>query len=128
MSYNPKSLKNLKPYKKGEFSKSRQVGRKMGSVNRKTLVKQLMESELDPSQLLGETALRIGERAKGKTVYEAILMSLVNGALNLDVKSANALLKLIDKIDTEESRKPAWETDNRIEIEIVNPPEDWGDI
>ena len=123
MPYNPKSLENLKPYRKGESSEFRQVGRKRGSINRKTLVKQLMESKLDSNQLLGKTAIELGNKAKGKTVYEAILISLVNGALNFDVKSANTLLKLIDKIDTEESKKPIWETDNRIEIEIINPPD-----
>ncbi len=125
MTVNPKSLKNLKPYKKGVYSPTRQVGRKPGSVNRKTMVKKLMESNLDTSQLLSETARRISEGAKGKTVYEAILLALVNGALNLDVKSANTLLKLIDKIDTEESRKPIWERENKIEIVIAAPPDDW---
>ena len=45
-------------------------------------------------------------------------------------KSAGLAVECVghSEIDTEESKKPAWETDNRIEIEIVNPPEDWTDI
>ena len=88
----------------------------------------MMESKLDPNELLGDMAQRLGEKAKGKTVYEAIILALINGAMNLDVKSANTLIKLISKIDDEESHKPIWEKDNKIEIEIINPPDDWGDI
>ena len=128
MAYNPKSLENLKPYRRGEYSPSRQIGRKKGSINRKTLLKQMMESKLDPNELLGDMAQRLGEKAKGKTVYEAIILALINGAMNLDVKSANTLIKLISKIDDEESHKPIWEKDNKIEIEIINPPDDWGAI
>lgn len=127
MSVNPKSLRNLRPYQKGVYSPTRQVGRKKGSINRKTLVKQLMESKLDPEQLFSVNAREIGKKAKGKTVYEAILMALVNGALNLDVKSANTLLRLIDKIDTEEESKSTWDRRNKIEITIINP-EDLDDL
>ena len=123
MAVNSKSLKNLKPYQKGVYSPNRQIGRKRGSFNKNTIFRQMLESSVDLNSLVGDRAKMIGEKASGKTYYEAIIMALINGALNLDVKSANTLLKQLDKIDLADKRLPL-EKENRIEITVVNSSEE----
>lgn len=84
---------NLKPFKPG-FDSRRQVGRKKGSVNRRTAVRELLENELSPKELLDPKAKLYYEHLKGKTGMDVLIAALYNMAVAGDTRAATLLLNI----------------------------------
>jgi hypothetical protein len=84
---------NLKPFKKG-YDSRRQVGRKKGSINRKTAIKDILASDLELDMMFLPNARAAAEQLGGdKSVIEAITYSLVNQAMGGNPQAAHILLR-----------------------------------
>lgn len=121
MAYNNKSKENLIPFKKG-FDSRRQVGRKVGSLNRCTVIKTLLNNNISPDMIFSPTTK---ERLRGmsdRSYLEAITMTLINQSLDGSHQAANILLRELRKIDEEEP-SAMFNGANEIKIVVVNPDE-----
>lgn len=83
-------INNLKPFT-GSDDPRRQNGRTRGSKNKKTLVRSMLDSEVDLS-LPFDNLMRdyLGNNTK-KTYYEAIITAMTVKAINGDVRAATWL-------------------------------------
>ena len=113
-----KQLTNLKPFIGGDDPR-RQNGRKKGQINRKTAIKKLLEQEIDPKMLIVSNNGEFLEDLKDKTYIEAIIYTLINQAINKDVRASDLLLRELRYIDDKYPSNLAFNRD--IKIEIVNP-------
>ena len=103
---------NLKPFKSG-YDPRRQNGRKQGSKNNATLVKEFMDTGFENlgNKNLQELIAEMG----GRNAREALILSLLMKSLSGDFRAAEFLLRYGDTDDTlnsEDFNKP-------IEIKII---------
>lgn len=81
-------INNLKPFT-GKDDPRRQNGRVRGSKNKKTLVRDILDSEIDPTLPFNGSLSRA--LVKSKTYREAIVMAMVIKAMDGDVRAATWL-------------------------------------
>ena len=116
-------MENLVPFRKGEDSR-RQVGRKKGSLNMKTVMKTLLNEQATPDYIFSSGAR---ERFRGmgdKTLLEAIALTLVNQSLCGNTQASNIILRELRKI---EEKEPSSEFSRGIQdliITVVNSREE----
>ena len=119
MNYNEKSKANLVPFEKG-YDPRRQIGRKKGSLNRRTIIKSLLNDDLSPDMIFSLPTRERIHCMSGKSYLEAITMTLINQSLDGNHQASNILLRELRKIDEEEPRMPFGEM-RKIEIVVVDP-------
>lgn len=113
---NENSLANLKPWTKG--TSGNPAGRKLGSKNTATLMRELLEQEIDPD-LLSTTNLAVLTNGKPKTYAEALTLTLFVKALEGNVQALRLVFETISK-DTafDVNEKGLFQTDKLL-VEIV---------
>ena len=119
MSYNEKSKANLKPFNKG-YDSRRQNGRKKDSLNRRTIIKSLLNDDLPPDMIFSPATKERVRGMNGKSYLEAITMTLINQSLDGDHQASNILLRELRKIDEEDPSTPYSER-KEIKILVINP-------
>lgn len=109
------NLENLKPFQSG-FDPRRQNGRKEGSRNTSTIVKDLLETEL--SDIKSKKIKKLVEQYESRNIKEAIIFAMIERSLNGGLKAAEFLFKYHDaEILTDNSVFGA----RQIKIHIVDP-------
>ena len=106
---------NLNPFQKG-YDPRRQKGRKEGSRNTSTVVKDLLETDLE--YIKNSQIRKLVEKYDSRTIREAIIGSMVEKALDGNLKTVQWLFDYMDKDDLL-ANSPF--TANRIVVEVVNP-------
>ena len=85
MTFNPKSLENLTPFKEGNPG----GGRKKGSVSFASVIKKVLKQQMvniDP----------ITQKESNKKLREWIVITLVSKAINGDIQAIKELLERVD--------------------------------
>lgn len=113
MKYN---TKNLKPFSKG-YDPRRSKGRPKGALNRRTVVKRLLEQEIDPKLLISPQARLAAQQLEGKTNLEALSITLLNEALSGRMRA----MKLLLDIEKEAEPTSTFYEDCKFEIEVISP-------
>lgn len=106
---------NLVPFQKG-YDSRRQNGRKKGSKNVSTIIKDLLETDF--KKIKNSSLKSKIEKQNSKTAKEAIISVIIQKALSGDIKSVEWLFSHIER------NEPVEENNffNRpIEITIIDP-------
>ena len=111
---------NLTPFKKGEANPNRQNGRKKGQISRKTIVKNILSSKMNPSHLLTSNAQAIYEQIPSKTYLEGVVLALINSAMSGNVHASNTLLKVVANVEDKQPDEDSIYNNRRIEFVIMN--------
>lgn len=99
---NEKSLKNLKPQKKGDKA-LRNAGRKAGTPDRTTIVEKLLKLKLTSKTIKGlEESKKVALGLKGLTARELMWMAVLNRALTGDMDA----IAMLEKVIQPEPEKP----------------------
>lgn len=113
----PNSLANLKKWPKG--TSGNPVGRKLGSKNMATIVRELLEQDVD-------TRFPLNSRLKqlvadnGTTYAKAVVYAMLLKALDGDVRAATYLTELQLTGEANDGETGLFNA-SKIQIEIVNP-------
>jgi|JI6StandDraft_1071083.scaffolds.fasta_scaffold19988_3 heat shock protein HspQ len=113
----PNSLANLNKWTKG--TSGNPAGRKLGSKNIATIVKELLEQDID-------TRFPLNERLKqlitdnGTTYAKAIVYAMLLKAIDGDVRAATYLTELQLTGEANDGETGLFNT-NKLQIEIVKP-------
>lgn len=113
---NQRSLDNLKPFT-GADDPRRQNGRKKGSVNRRTVIRELLSSEVEPNLLFNKETQARFKDMKNKSYLEAVTLTLLNQALNGEAQASNILLRELR--DIERGEVTSFVEQPNIEITVV---------
>ena len=108
------SQSNLVPFQKG-YDERRQNGRKRGSKNISTIVKEILETDFE--NIESESLKKLIQKQNYRTAKEAIVSVITQKALEGDLKSAEWIFKYIDQDEAENRsffEKP-------LQITIVDP-------
>jgi hypothetical protein len=92
------NTQNLKPFQTGHDER-RQIGRKVGSKNVATLVKDLLNRELSKDVITDDTLKTLINDSPSKSMISAVILAVCQKALDGDIRAANLLLKYLDKAD-----------------------------
>lgn len=113
---NENSLANLKPWQAGQSGNP--TGRKLGSKNTATLIRELLEQEIDPD-LLSDNNLAVLTHGKPKTYAEALTLTLFVKALEGNVQALRLVFETISKDTVSDvNEKGLFQTDKLL-VEIV---------
>lgn len=113
----PNSLANLHKWQKG--TSGNPTGRKLGSKNMSTIVRELLEQDID-------TRFPLNDRLKqliadnGTTYAKAIVYAMLLKAIDGDVRAATYLTELQITGEANEGETGLFNT-NKLQIEIVKP-------
>lgn len=109
------SLNNLKPFT-GANDPRRQNGRQKGQVNRKTAIKNLLNSPIDPKMILNpSTREKLNKYGlKDKTYLEVIAYVLANQAINGEIQASRILLNELHIIEEKEPPESFQQQELRI--------------
>jgi hypothetical protein len=106
---------NLQPFHPGPDSR-RHPGRKPGSKNTSTIVKNLLETEL--SDIKSKKVRKLVEQYDSKNIKEAIIYAMVERSLNGGLKATEFLFKYLD---AEMLLDNSVFSAGSIEIHVVDP-------
>lgn len=106
---------NLNPFQKGHDPR-RQKGRKKGSRNTATIIRDLLETDL--KYIKSSQIRKLVEKYDSRTIREAIVGSMAEKALDGNLKTVQWLFDYMDKDDLL-ANSPF--TANKIVVEVVNP-------
>lgn len=123
MAYNEKSKENLVPFRRGNDPR-RQRGRKKGSLNQGTVIKQLLAEEISPDLIFSPATRERLENMNGKTYLEAITMTLINQGLNGDSQASNILMRELRKTEDKEPKTMSAQEKQDIRITVVDSREE----
>ena len=113
------NIQNLKPFTGGDDPR-RQNGRKVGSLNRATIIKEILAHQVEPQKMLSLKAKHLCEAVGShRSYFEAIVYSLINRSLEGDSRASDALLRATERIEAEEPSD--FFSTQEIQITIVNP-------
>jgi len=110
------SLSNLKPWQAGISGNP--SGRKPGSRNISTIVRELLEQEVDSDFPINEQLVKI-LNGKSKSYVEAVVIAMTKKAIDGDVRAATWLVEQQQK---GESKDGGLFNATKLEIEIVKSP------
>jgi len=110
------NTKNLVPFKKG-FDPRRQNGRKVGSKNVSTIIKELLDSSLE--DIPNARIRKMLEKSGSKTIKEAIILGVLEKSLKGDMKSVEWIFSYNDREELKDN--PRFFDTNEIKITIVDP-------
>ena len=110
---------NLTPFKKGEANPNRQNGRRKGQISRKTIVKNILSSKMNPSHLLTPNAQAIYEQIPNKSYLDGVVLAVINSAMSGNVHAANTLLKIVGSVEDKEPSEDSIYNKGRIEFVIM---------
>lgn len=116
MPYQEKSKLNLKPFT-GANDPRRQNGRKKGQINRRTVIRELLTREIDPSLLLGESTRGWANNLSNRSYLEAVIYTLANQAIGGDTRASDLLLRELRYVDKE--NPPDYPLNRDIKISVV---------
>lgn len=105
---------NLIPFQKG-YDSRRQNGRKKGSKNVSTIIKDLLETDF--KKIKNSSLKSKIEKQNSKTAKEAIISVIIQKALSGDIKSVEWLFSRIERNEPEANNF----FNSPIEITIVDP-------
>lgn len=117
---NENSLKNLKPFT-GRNDPRRQNGRKKGQINRATVIRGLLQQEVDLNEIFTLAGREVAGRMRGKTYLECITLALMNRSLAGDTQASNIIFRELR--DIEKNHPPERDPDyvpEPISIQIVD--------
>ena len=124
MPYNEKSRANLIPFKNGE-DRRRQIGRKKGSLNQRTVIKTILSEPMSPNMIFSPATRERLYNMRDKTYLEAITMTLVNQSLNGNHQASNILLRELRKAEEAEPKKSEIDEMRDIRITVVDSREEY---
>ncbi|MBR2579216.1 MAG: hypothetical protein IKE41_03690 [Clostridia bacterium] len=107
---------NLIPFKKG-FDSRRQNGRKPGSRNVSTIIKELLDSSLE--DISNARIRKLVEKSGSKTIKEAIILGVLEKSIKGDMKSVEWIFNYVDREELKDA--PGFFDTNEIKITIVDP-------
>lgn len=110
------SLSNLKPWQAGISGNP--SGRKPGSRNISTIVRELLEQEVDSDFPINERLAKI-LNGKSKSYVEAVVIAMTKKAIDGDVRAATWLVEQQQK---GEAKDGGLFNATKLEIEIVKSP------
>lgn len=110
------NIENLKPFQKGDDPR-RQNGRKEGSKNISTIVKELLDSDLD--DISDPEIKKLIQKVNAKTAKEAIIYTVLKKSLGGDIKATEWLCSYLENVESQ--KEPGFFDANKIEIQIVEP-------
>ncbi|CAN5715234.1 hypothetical protein BH23PAT2_BH23PAT2_04190 [soil metagenome] len=113
---NDKSLSNLKPWPKGMSGNP--VGRRVGSRNISTLVRKLLEQDIEDNFPLNEGLAKL-LNGKDRTYVEAVVIAMTKKAIDGDVRAATWL---VDQQEKGDAKDGGLFNASKLEIEIVKSP------
>lgn len=123
MSYNEKSRENLVPFRKGEDSR-RMKGRRKGSINQASLIKQMLSENMDPDMIFSATVRGRFKNITGKTYMSAVTTTLINQSLEGNTQATNLLLRELRKYEEKETRGFFANNPHKIQFVTVNSREE----
>jgi len=109
------NTENLKPFQPG-FDSRRQNGRKEGSKNTSTIIKGLLETELD--DIKSKKVRKLVEQYESRNIKEAIIYAMIERSLNGGLKATEFLFKYLDAGTLLDN---SIFSANAIEIHVVDP-------
>lgn len=107
---------NLIPFHKG-YDSRRQNGRKAGSKNVSTVVKELLD--LEPSEITNDKIKSLVKKQNARSVKEAILSVAIIKSLNGDIRTTQWLFSYLDL--AENINQLGLFNGGEIQITVVNP-------
>jgi hypothetical protein len=110
------SLDNLKPWQAGQSGNP--SGRKVGSKNVATIVRELLEQEVDTA-LLTNSSLAALTNDKPKSYAEAIALTLFIKALEGNVQAARLVFETISSKYASETTENGFFQADKLLVEIV---------
>lgn len=113
---NQKSLDNLKPWQTGQSGNP--TGRKVGSKNIATIVRELLEQEVDTA-LLSEKDIAALTHGKPKTYAEAIALTLFINAIQGNVQAARLVFETVSSKSASEQNGNGLFQSDKLLVEIV---------
>lgn len=105
---------NLVPFQKG-YDERRQNGRKRGSKNVSTIVKEILETDFE--EIKSESLKNLIQKQNCRTAKEAIISAITQRALDGDLKSTEWIFKYIERDETK--NKSFFE--GPLQITIIDP-------
>lgn len=111
------SLLNLEKNKWKSGQSGNPSGRKVGSKNIATIVRELLEEDIDPRFPL-DNSLQVLITDKGLTYAKAIVYALMIKAIQGDVRACNSLIELQMSGSVNSEEMGLFHT-NKIQVEIV---------
>lgn len=103
MPFNAKSANNLKPFT-GKDDSRRQNGRKKGSKNMKTIMRELPDGAVDLSLPIDKTMREYLIRCNNATYAEAITLAMLIKAINGDTRAASLVFERMDDLGVDEDK------------------------
>lgn len=110
------NLENLKPFQKGDDPR-RQNGRKPGSKNISTLIKELLDSDLE--NISDSEIKKSIQKTNSRTAKEAIIHAVIKKSLDGDLKSTEWLCSYLDEASPQ--KQAGFFDSKEIEIHIIDP-------
>lgn len=110
------NLENLKPFQKGDDPR-RQNGRKPGSKNISTIVKEILDADLD--EISDSEIKKLVQKTNSRTVKEAIVHTIIRKSLTGDIKATDWVCSYLENIESQS--EPRFFDSKEIEIRIVEP-------
>lgn len=117
------NINNLIPFQKG-YDSRRQNGRKVGSKNVSTIVKELLDSDL--SEITNDKIKSLVKKQNAKSVKEAILSVAIIKSLNGDIRTMQWLFSYLDV--AENIDQLGLFNGGEIQITVVDPKSNKSDI
>ena len=117
-------MENLVPFKKGEDYR-RQVGRKKGSLNTRTIIKTLLNENATPDVIFSDETRERFKNMKDKTLLEVITLTLINQSLGGNTQASNIIFRELRKIEEKEPNPEGFFGDHQeMKITVVNSKEE----
>lgn len=113
---NKKSLSNLKPWPKGVSGNP--AGRRVGSRNISTIVRQLLEQDIEDDFPINERLTKL-LNGKNKSYVEAVAIAMTKKAIDGDVRAATWLVEQQQKGEAKQ-QGGLFNTD-KLTIEVISP-------
>ena len=119
MSYNERSRENLVPFRKGEDSR-RMKGRRKGSLNQISIIKRMLDEEINPDMIFSADIRNRFDNITGKTYMSAIATTLINQSLEGNTQATNLLLRELRKYEEKETGQKFQDKPSQIQFVTIN--------
>ncbi len=109
---------NLQPFQKG-YDSRRQNGRKKGSKNISTIIRDLLDTKLE--NITNEEIKDLVAKQNSRTIKEAIISVAIKNALKGDLKTSQWLVDKISVLEEPNEENLGFFDSKDITITIVDP-------
>lgn len=107
---------NLIPFQKGNDPR-RQVGRKKGSKNISTLIRDLLDCDVE--KIHDGEIRKLICKTNSRTAKEAIILAVLKKSLKGDIKATEWLCSYLENVEAQ--TEPSFFDRDKLQIEIIEP-------